>query len=187
MRSLAFFMSVGLLALFPACKKSPEGLDTLHADIVSTFDDVSHLSVDQFLTLDPDQLILLDIREPDEYAVSHLSGAIRISPNADATTALSSIGKIPDKHIQDKHIIVYCSVGWRSSKFAKSVQSTLIENGAISVSNLEGGIFGWHNEKRALVNAAGATDAVHPYNAVWKRYVDRKDHARLTPAPIPVP
>ena len=53
--------------------------------------------------------------------------------------------------------------------------------GAASVSNLENGIFGWHNENRELVDAKGATDAVHPYDAIWKRYVQRKDKARYTP------
>ena len=53
--------------------------------------------------------------------------------------------------------------------------------GAASVSNLENGIFGWHNEQRALVDANGKTDAVHPYDNIWKRYVERDEKARFTP------
>ena len=53
--------------------------------------------------------------------------------------------------------------------------------GAASVSNLENGIFGWHNERRELEDAGGKTDVVHPYDATWKRYVQRKGKASYTP------
>jgi len=79
--------------------------------------------------------------------------------NATAETAAIQIGDV-----MDKQIIVYCSVGRRSSIFAERVQADMLANGALSVSNLERGIFGWHNESRALVDARGATDAVHPYD-----------------------
>ena len=56
-----------------------------------------------------------------------------------------------------------------------------LQNGVRSISNQENGILGWHNETRELENAEGKTDAVHPYDAIWKRYVERKDKTRYTP------
>jgi len=81
-----------------------------------------------------------------------------VSPNATAETATIQIGDVTNKQI-----IVYCSVGKRSSLFAERVQADMLANGATSVSNLERGIFGWHNENRPLIDANGPTDAVHPY------------------------
>ena len=83
--------------------------------------------------------------------------------------------------MRDKQIIVYCSVGVRSSRFAKRTQEELRAMGASSVSNLEQGIFGWHNDRRALEDSNGKTDAVHPYDENWKRYVERKEKARYEP------
>lgn len=175
MRNLAFFIAL-TSNLLTGCAASDEGLTAIHADIVSDYKAVAHLSPEDYLKLDTSNILLLDIREPEEYAVSRIPGAVWISPSANAESALIQIGDVTGKEI-----IVYCSVGRRSSNFAAREQTALMKMGAASVSNLENGIFGWHNEKRELVDAAGTTDAVHPYDAIWKRYVQRKDKARYTP------
>ena len=77
--------------------------------------------------------------------------------------------------VSGKDIVAYCSVGRRSSIFAKDMQEALKAEGAVSVANLEGGVFGWHADRRALENENGATDLVHPYDEIWKRYVPRQD------------
>jgi len=180
MRNLAFFITAISLSLLPACAPAADGgadgLDAVHADIVSDFTSVAQLSAQDFLALDPDKTLLLDIREPKEYAVSRLPGAVWINPKSNAQNALLQIGDVTDKNI-----IVYCSVGVRSSRFAKRAQDELRAMGAASVSNLEQGIFGWHNDKRALVDSNGETDAVHPYDENWGRYVERREKTRYTP------
>ena len=177
MRNLAFFIAAAASVL-SACTAGEDGLEAVHADIVSDHSSVAQISPDAFLKLDPSNTILLDIRDPEEYAVSRLPGAIWVTPGASAETALIQMGDVTGKKI-----IVYCSVGRRSSIFAEREQDALLEMGATSVANLEQGIFGWHNESRALVDAGGVTDAVHPYDAVWKRYVERGEKARYTPIP----
>ncbi len=176
MRSLALFISALSLPLASACSAGAEGLDAIHADIISDYAAVAQLSPDAFLALDPADVLLLDIREPEEFAVSRIPGAIWVNPSASAETALIQIG-----NVTGKKIVVYCSVGVRSSRFAQRTQTDLLDMGAVSVANLEQGIFGWHNDQRALVDATGETDVVHPYDAIWKRYVDRKDRAVFTP------
>lgn len=171
----AFLISALALA---DCAAGDTGLDAIHADIISDHSSVSQISPEDFMELDRDSLLILDIREPEEYAVSRIPGAIWVSPNANAETATIQIGDVTDKTI-----VVYCSVGRRSSIFAERVQNDMLKNGATSVANLERGIFGWHNDARALTDANGRTDAVHPYNAVWKRYVEREEKARYTPLP----
>ena len=177
MRNLAFFIAL-ISGLLSGCSAEDSGLKKLHAGIVSDHASVDQISPEAFLKLDPANTILLDIREPDEYAVSRLPGAIWVNPSASAETALIQMGDV-----RGKNIVVYCSVGKRSSIFAEREQEQLLKMGAASVSNLETGIFGWHNEERGLVDANGKTDAVHPYNTFWKRYVGRDEKASYTPVP----
>lgn len=102
---------------------------------------------------------VLDAREPAEFAVSHLAGAIRVSPDATAKEILASVDA-------GRPIVVYCSVGYRSSRLA----ARLLEAGRKDVSNLEGSIFTWANEGRPLVAGAGkATRLVHPFDRVYGR------------------
>lgn len=178
MRSLAFFISAFCVSVMFGCAApTPDKLDALQADIVADYPAVSQISPEALLALNSSDVLLLDIREPKEYAVSRLPGAIWVNPKADAQSALIQIGDV-----SDKQIIVYCSVGVRSSRFAERTQEDLLDMGAVSVSNLEKGIFGWHNDHRDLVDAKGSTEAVHHYDAIWKRYVNRKDQTRLTPS-----
>jgi rhodanese-related sulfurtransferase len=101
---------------------------------------------------------LLDVREPGEFAVSHLHGAINVSPDASAADAIKKIDPA-------RPVVAYCSVGYRSSKLAQR----LIDAGVKNVSNLEGSIFAWANEGRPLEKDGKPAKTVHPYNAVFGR------------------
>jgi len=160
--------------IFTACSSGETGLDAIHTQIAKDYPQVSHISAAQLSQLNAP--IYLDIRETEEFAVSHLAGAIQIDPNADIRNVLSKVGDV-----SGRDVVVYCSVGRRSSSFAARLQETLTSQGASRVSNLENGIFGWHNDERPLMDAAGETKAIHPYNSVWKRYVRHKDKTRYVP------
>ena len=153
-------------AALTACASGQEGLDALHADIVADYPSVSHVNAE---ALPNGDVLFLDIRDPEEYAVSHIPGAIRVSFGASPDEVMAAVGDV-----SGKEIVAYCSVGRRSSIFAKDMQDTLKASGAVSVANLEGGVFGWHADHRALEDARGATDLVHPYDEIWKRYVPRQ-------------
>lgn len=99
---------------------------------------------------------LLDVRTPKEFAVSHLPGAQLISPDAKAQDVLAKLDR-------KRPVVVYCSVGYRSSKLAERLQAA----GLAQVMNLEGSIFAWANEDRALEKGGRPATQVHPYN---KRY-----------------
>ncbi len=95
------------------------------------------------------QPLLLDVREKAEYDMSHLPGAEHAG------------NQRPDLLLPDKSlpIVVYCSVGLRSAEAARRLNAL----GYSNVFNLEGSIFQWANEDRALEGGA----RVHPYNAQW--------------------
>ena len=152
----------------------PADLNALHQGIISDYSQVSHISAEAFDRQNTDDIILLDIREADEFAISHIAGAQRIDPEVSTESLLTQL----PRDLTDKTIIVYCSVGRRSTALAARAQTHLLVKGAADIVNLEGGIFGWHNEKRPLISASGSTDYIHPYNEYWNRWVKRKDKAR---------
>lgn len=101
--------------------------------------------------------LVLDIRTADEYAHSHLPGALRIDPDANPSQVLGAIDR-------GRPVVVYCSVGYRSSAFAQRMQAA----GFTRVSNLEGSIFRWVREGRPLIDSQGqSTDRVHPFGSPW--------------------
>ena len=144
----------------------PETLDLVH----STFPEVEQLATEELAQWldDPErrQPLLLDAREAAEFAVSHLPGARRISPDAsDAERVLEGVAS-------DQPIVVYCSVGYRSSSIAR----TLDERGFTDVRNLDGSIFAWANEGRSLERDGEPAQVVHPFDDRWGVLLDRRLH-----------
>lgn len=107
--------------------------------------------------------LLLDARAPQEYAVSHLRGA-KLAP--DHSAALSVLQGLA----LDTPVVVYCSVGVRSSALADK----LIGAGWRNVSNLEGSLFEWANLGYPVFRGAVPVIKVHPYNKTWGTLLDRK-------------
>ncbi len=133
------------------------------------FPTVQQLSVTDFVRNNSDAL-LVDVREAEEFAVSRIPGAINISDPEQLLT-LAQTSKRP--------LILYCSVGYRSSKAA----AFLAQQGVSAVANLEGSIFEWANQGRLMEDDEGSTQAVHPFNAWWGwRYLI--DHDRDAPTAI---
>ena len=106
--------------------------------------------------------LLLDVREPEEYEVSHLEGAVAAPSRAAALEALE--GSSPDRPV-----VLYCSVGYRSSEVA----DYLAKQGFRKVYNLEGSIFAWANEGRSVYRGGERVHVVHPYDGVWGKLLNK--------------
>jgi rhodanese-related sulfurtransferase len=120
--------------------------------------------------------ILLDIRTADEFAVSHLKGAIRVDPDASLDDVLRATG--PD--LKGRDVVVYCSVGVRSTELAARLYTGLKAIGAANVANLSQGIFGWHNARRPLTRAGVPITYIHPYDAKWGQLLEQKNLIRYS-------
>lgn len=154
------FIGVGYFAL--AGDRSD--LAKIHNDIEREFVEVKHIDGDDMAALNPKDIILFDVREGPEFAVSHLKGSIRVDPGISTDDFIAEFSDIT----KGKAVIFYCSVGQRSSELADRVNSALISSGTNAAYNLEGGIFKWHNERRPLyTDSAIPTKYVHPYNSNW--------------------
>ena len=110
-----------------------------------------------------DSPVLIDARTAVEYRVSHLQSAQRAETSAQAMQVLAQVPK-------DRAIIVYCSVGYRSTALARE----LMRSGYTQVANLEGSIFEWANKGFPVYRGTQAVSVVHPYDASWGKLLDRR-------------
>lgn len=154
-------------------------LQSIKDQVARDYKDVEHMETSELAALleKGDNTLIFDVREESEYKVSHIPGAIRVSPSMWGWSFLRKYG---DK-VKGKNVVFYCSVGVRSSIMAERTQEGLRKRGALQVKNLIGGIFAWHNEKRMLANSKGQTLWVHPYDKYWGKLIDHKEHARMKP------
>lgn len=112
-----------------------------------------------------DSVVLLDAREPAEYAVSKIPGAIYVGFNEFEIDKVKKL--VTDKN---KKVIVYCSLGVRSEKIGHKI----IRAGYNNVLNLWGGIFEWKNEGRQIVDSANQpTENIHAYSKKWGAYLKK--------------
>ena len=107
-------------------------------------------------------LLLFDVREPEEYEVSHLPGAQPVPSRDEALRALQNVSP-------NQRIVLYCSVGYRSSDLA----GFLMKRGFTKVYNLEGSIFAWANEERPVYRGKKRVRVVHPYDNNWGRLLKK--------------
>ena len=151
-------------------------LDNIEERLARKHVDIDHIDAEELAGFGQagEDYILLDVREPSEYAVSRIPGALQIDPGASADDVRAMIANADE----DKPLILYCSVGRRSSELGSRVAGDLTDR---QIVNLRGGVFAWHNEARTLENAAGTTDYVHPYNNWWKRLLERGELAAKQP------
>ncbi len=137
-----------------------EIINTVH----QKFPDVKYIdtaAVKQLLSQGgPGAVQVVDVREPDEFKISHLPGAINVPPETSDEDVLAKIKS-------DRPVLVYCSVGWRSSEMAERLQAA----GRINVVNYAGSIFEWANADQALESSTGTTKVVHPYDRSWGLYL----------------
>lgn len=110
------------------------------------------------------QYVFLDAREPAEFNVSHIPGAVHVGYDSFNPAAVSEFSR-------DTPIVVYCSVGYRSEKIAEK----LIGMGYARVYNLYGGIFLWKDSGNKVENARGETQQVHTYNEKWSQWIQNAE------------
>ena len=101
------------------------------------------------------QPALRDVRAEEEFAVSHLWGA-RLASLKDVSRARLGVS-------QGTPLILYCSVGYRSSQLA----AALLAQGEADVWNLEGSIFAWANQGRPVFCGEASVMGVHPFDKKW--------------------
>lgn len=117
------------------------------------------------------QYVIFDTRSMEEYETSHIRQAIQLDP----TIIPEDFDKKYSEVISNKHVVFYCSVGYRSSAILQQLQEVSLKAGAISLQNLRGGIFRWYNEDLQVINEDGITNEIHPYDTLWGFLLKKRD------------
>lgn len=112
-----------------------------------------------------DKALILDAREYEEYAISHIPGAVWIGYDKPNFDILSEVSK-------DREIYIYCSIGYRSEQLGKKIKN----KGYSRIYNVYGSIFEWANRSWPLENEQSmVTDSVHTYNKKWSKWVNNDE------------
>jgi rhodanese-related sulfurtransferase len=160
-KRLAFWLFMLTGKVLPGFDPETDGLEGIKKLVRKQFPDVRQLratELDAWLA-DPNrpQPEILDVRTPDEFAVSHLLGSRRFDPGENGPALESVVAA-------NRPVVLYCAVGYRSSALARR----LMMAGLTNVFSLEGSIFQWANEGRQLVDSNGPATKVHPYGHRWR-------------------
>lgn len=165
LKSLVLFVSI-FFFVQTGCAQDKAWTRVLK-DVRKTYPDVHQLSTDSLATWLADkgqtQPMLIDVRELDEYAHSHIANAIQLDPDEPDFSVFREVDA-------STPIVLYCSVGFRSSRIADHLSKA----GFTNVSNLEGSIFTWANEGRPIVQGDKPASTVHPYNRAWGKLLDKE-------------
>lgn len=129
-------------------------------EIKKRFPDVPFVTVQELKELlnspGDSKPLLIDVRSSAEFEVSHLK-------NADNCPLDKSLNKFCSDLPQDRKLMVYCSVGYRSAEFVRRLRA----QGYVNIYNLEGGIFEWKNQENPVFQGGQEVQQVHPYNTKW--------------------
>ncbi len=162
------------MALFLAAACGGPTMSQLKALVRASFPGVPQMSIDELdrrLEEAPPPL-LIDVREPFEYEVSHLPGAVHAQGE--------DIAELVAAADPDRPIVLYCSVGYRSSAAVADLiqlrHSDILDpvwpDILDRVWNLEGSIFEWANSGRPVYRGDVEVERVHPYNEQWGKLLE---------------
>ena len=154
------FSALMTLALIYVSPVSAQTWDSILQAIRKKFPTVKQLSTEELARWLADTNrsapLLIDARNREEFAVSQLPNAQHLDTVKQVSDAAGS---------KSRPLVVYCSVGYRSSAFAEKLQRA----GFTNVFNLEGSIFAWANEGKPVYRGTQQLDPpkVHPYDKKW--------------------
>lgn len=101
---------------------------------------VSDISQQALLAADSNNLVIVDVRTPEEFQQGHVPNAINVP--------LSNIIDNPAVLLssKEKSIVLYCRSGYRAGKAAEALQ----KDGYLNLRHLAGDMQGWLKEGLAI-------------------------------------
>ncbi|SEM52964.1 Rhodanese-related sulfurtransferase [bacterium A37T11] len=145
-----------------------DSIKTLNPEFGFHLDSLYHhsvplVSVSALKRMEKKGAYVLDVRETDEFEVSHLKYARHVG------CIWFDMRKVYDIPL-DSTIVVYCAVGNRAERIGEK----LIRAGYKHVYNLYGGIFEWVNEGNPVYTFDNIqTSEIHAYNKAWGVWLSR--------------
>lgn len=87
---------------------------------------------------DADEVIFVDVREPDEWDAGHIEGALHVPMG-------EIVARVDDFDVEERYVAV-CRSGARSDQVARFLQGQ-----GIDIENLEGGMQAWQRSGLPMV------------------------------------
>lgn len=113
---------------------------------------------------DKDTVVILDSRSDAEFAISHIPGSRHVPLSVKPELIIATLKP-------HQTVVCACSVGYRSAIYAQALTQAGCTN---PVYNMEGSVFKWAAEGRALVDNDGvARRVVHPYSRLFGSMLPR--------------
>ena len=136
-----------------------EKIATMYRKYAQEFPQVSGIGVEKLQQLQQQgkKVVLIDVRSPEERAVSVIPGAIS------AREFESNLEQYNNGSI----LLAYCTIGYRSGKYAERWRKK-----GIDILNLEGSLLAWSHVRGELVNARSSTKKVHVFSRQWQLVAD---------------
>jgi len=162
-RHTMIFIYIPLLLVVSCSNTNQFNWSSINNIIDNKFPGVKNIYIKQLkklLSTNPNTIII-DVRQPDEFNVSHLKNSINIYK------INSFVTRFPDKN---KTYIIYCSVGYRSGNMVFNLKKL----GYSNAYNLRGGIFQWVNNGNPVYHNRKLANRVDPYNQNWGKLLDEK-------------
>jgi sodium/bile acid cotransporter 7 len=130
-----------------------EKINAMYFKYKEGFPNTPDISVDELLLLQKEEdVVLVDVREPEEQGVSMMPGAITVA----------EFERDPEGY-RGKTIVAYCTIGSRSGYFTRELR----ERG-FRAFNLRGSILSWAHAGKEFVDRDGrATKRAHVYSGEW--------------------
>ena len=127
-------------------------IESMYSEYKPSFPDVTDISVDALLAIDREDLVIVDVREPNELEVSMIPGALSKS---DFEARL--------EEFDGKTIVVHCTIGYRSGLYVAELNKK-----GIDAVNLKGSVLSWAHAGQSFVTPDGeTTKRVHVYGPDW--------------------
>jgi rhodanese-related sulfurtransferase len=130
--------------------KRSERVQKMYEDYRSDFASAAEVGTDSLAAwLSTDRAILVDVREKKERAVSRIPGAITRE-------------EFETGNYADRRIVAYCTIGYRSGKYAERLREA-----GLDAWNLSAGILGWVHDFRPVEHEGIEVRRVHVYGGRW--------------------
>ena len=157
---LALLLAIGINCTPAGPKTSPDddparraAVDEMYSEYRSDFPQAPEITVVELLERQAQEdILLVDVREPEERAISHIPGSI-------------SKEDFEQRRNEDAlpPVVAYCTIGYRSGQFVEQLQAD-----GIDATNLKGSILAWVHAGQPVHDPEGNdTQRVHVYGKRW--------------------
>ena len=124
----------------------------MYNDYTGNFPEIEDIASEEALQLlARSNTVFVDVRKPKEQKISMIPGAV---------TKEQFLKRI--KEYRDKKVIAYCTIGYRSGKFAEKMAKK-----GFDVMNLRAGLLGWVHAHGPLVSKDGPVHTLNVYGKTW--------------------